>query len=157
MKVILLLVLFLFENNKAYPIEKYECENNEIRIYYQENWYDITLFNVFIKKDICPYVKGNMKIEIDSYVDNKSLDVYVFLNDALLQTKLIEEGIADIKIENPRYKYNMKKNTKEVMAKVKNKEDIKRGSDSIKWAYLFISVWVLYLVWIIIKRNRKQE
>lgn len=158
MRLLILFALFSFLPNEKYEIDKYICENNEIRVYYKENWYTISLFNVFVKEDVCPYLEGNMKIEFDQNIDRDKWDVYVFMDGELLQKKLIEDKVAEIKIENPRYKYDFKEDSKEVIAPIKNKDLKKQSSNSIKWAYVMIVLWIIWLIFYFImrKRNRKR-
>lgn len=163
MKAVTLIVLALFSflHEERYVVSDYQCDNNQIKVKYEDNWYDVQLFNVFIKEDteICGYLKDDIAIEFDSYVKVENpLNVYLFVNDTLLQQTLIDEGKAVTKIDNPKYKYRLKKHTEAVMKEVKNPNTMDTGmTNSKKIALVFILLWIILMGILIMLRIRKHK
>lgn len=150
---ILYLTLFSFTYDETYKVENYSCENNQIQIQYEENWYDFELFNVLLNDDtnVCPYLEGKIEIEFENQAKiAQPLSGYLFVNEKLLQTRLIEEDKAVVKIANPNYKYQFDENEEMVMADENIKKDNKQTSKSRDTALMLIVVYILICLAIII-------
>lgn len=160
MKVLpmIMLALFSFVHEEKYPVQS-TCENNVIQVQYENEWYEVELFNVFLKKDsnICPYIKEKAKISFDSYTKIESpLRVYFFVDDILLQQTLIDDNQATIKINNPNYKYVLKEKKEEaVVAEVKEEKE-KHISYSRYIAYAFLILYGIVCI-ILLKRRKKKS
>lgn len=157
---LIMLTLFSFLHEERYEANDYKCENNEIKIEYEDTWYDINLFNLFIKEDanVCAYLEGDVTFEFDSYVKIENpLNVYLFVDGELLQQTLIDNNDASIKIENPKYKYKLQEKDVKVMNEVNEDDENKETfTMSKKIAIAIIVVWVLLVVILLclrVKRN----
>lgn len=156
---ILYLTLFSFTYDETYKIENYSCENNQIRIQYEENWYDFELFNVLLNEDtnVCPYLEGKVEVEFENQAKiTQPMSGYLFVNKKLLQTQLVEDNKAVIKIANPNYKYQLNKKEEMVMAQENIKNDNKQASQSRDIAIALIVVYILICLTIIIIRLKRK-
>lgn len=158
---LIMLALFSFLHEERYEANNYKCENNEIKVEYEDTWYDISLFNVFIKEEanVCSYLKGDVTFEFDSYVKIENpLNVYLFVDDEMLQQTLIDNNEASIKIENPKYKYKLKEKEVKVISEV-NEVDTHEEvfTTSKKIAIAIIIIWVLLGIVILCFKIRKNN
>lgn len=153
------LALFSFVHNDTYVVENYSCENNQIRIQYDENWYDFSLFNVLIKEesDICAYVEGEVKVEFEPMVKiEEPLSGYLFVNGELLQKTLVEDEIADIKIKNPNYKYDLEVKKEQVLSDSVDNKKKTYSMQSRNIALIMIAVWIFILIYLIVRKSRRK-
>lgn len=163
MKIITLIVLALFSflHEERYEINEYTCEKNNIKVAYDNVWYDVTLFNVFIEEDsdVCSYLDGELSIEFDSYVKIENpLNVYLFVDDELLQQLLIDHQEASVKIANPKYKYPLEKKDTKVMNEIEENHQVKeKFSNSKKIAFAFIGIWVLVCLLLLCFRLKRKH
>lgn len=158
---LIMLALFSFLHEERYVANDYQCENNEIKVEYEDTWYDISLFNVFIKEDanVCSYLKGDVTFEFDSYVKIENpLNVYLFVDDEMLQQTLIDNNEANIKIENPKYKYKLQEKEVKVISEVNEDEAHEEVfTTSKKIAIAMIMIWLLLVILIMCLKVRKNR
>ncbi|NBK96867.1 MAG: hypothetical protein EOM50_02385 [Erysipelotrichia bacterium] len=157
---LIMLTLFSFLHEERYEVSDYQCSNNQIKVEYEDTWYDVSLFNVFLKEDsdVCSYLTGDVSIEFDSYVKIENpLNVYVYANDVLLQQTLIDEQLASIKIDNPKYKYPLIKKEESVMKEVTQANEQKSVSTSKKIAIALIVIYVIVCILILCIKMRKNS
>lgn len=161
---LIMLALFSFLHEERYEVSDYTCKNNVIKVEYEDMWYDVSLFNVFIEEesDVCSYLHDEVSFEFDSYVKIENpLNVYLFVNDELLQQTLIDNKEASIKIANPKYKYQLTKKDTKVMKEVaEGQEQDNVFSTSKKIAIAFIVIYLLLCVLLLclkVKRNTKKK
>ncbi len=145
---LLLIYLALFSCEEKYVASEMRCGNNEVEIMYENNWYSIELFNVFVEDgvNVCEYVGGeNYSVEFEPLVAlTQPYQAYVFIDDELLQQKLIEEEKATIKINNPNYAYVLteKDLAVEVIAEAEEEKEYSSRNTAI---YIIIG-WIVILV-----------
>lgn len=141
--MLIMLTLFSFQQGRNYLVQEVSCKENEIRIRYEGEWYEIQLFNIVLKEkvDVCPYLNGKISIEIDPYVKVENpLNVYLFNDGHLIQQQLINDDKAEIKITHPKYKYKLHQQSDPVMKKMETKKQI-RSSQTRKRAGILMRVW----------------
>ena len=153
----LLFPLFSFDYKEKEVVDVYSCENNTLRIKQDANWFNVKLFNVNLDENtnICTYINGEVSVEFEEAIQFKEpYEVYVFVNDTLLQEKLIDEEKATIKINSPAYKYDLNKQKEMVMAEIKE-EDIDVLSSSRISAILLLCLWGILVVRIVVKKYKR--
>lgn len=116
-----IVALSFFTQGTTYPVELKSCDQDRIFISYEDESFEIKLFNIILqeegKETICAQLNEakDIKIEIDKSSSlEEPINAYVFLDEELLQEKLIMSKGAKIAIHNPEYKY---------AARLKNAED----------------------------------
>ncbi len=147
--MLIMLALFSFQHNTRYPIEEYQCEKNAIKVKYEDHWYALTLFNVVIqeKSDVCSYLEGEVSIEMDPYVKIENpLNAYVYVNDVLLQQILIDDGVAQIKIDHPKYQHHLTAKHLPIMKEVDEEEDYP-PLISRRIALGCVFIWISIVIW----------
>lgn len=156
----IVLTLFSFLHEQKYTVQT-TCENNQIKAKYEEEWYDVDLFNAFVKEeaDVCSYIKEEAQIEFDSYAKIENpLRVYLFVEGALLQQTLIDDGLATPKIENPNYQYQLEKKQEEaVVAEVKEESKKEGVSYSRYIAYAFLGTYLILCFYLYRRKKKKEE
>ncbi len=114
MKVIMtiLLTLFPYLHAQRYEVTLYSCEKEHIVVTENGNPFEITLFN--LRMDDSAWAKtcsllqtaNQLEMEIDPSTQvSEPLAVYLFVDDELLQKRLIRENNAYTLIHNPEYLY----------------------------------------------------
>lgn len=113
----------------------------------------------------CEFLKNAKKIEIEYDKNSDKLDkydrhlVWVFVDNVLLQEKLIENGLAEVKYLYDEYKYTNTLKEKEKIAKEKELNIWKNESNKNKFNYVEITYFAIIItaiiVLIITKNGRK--
>ena len=151
------LALFSFSHDETYHVQSYSCQNNQIQIQYEENWYDFSLFNIIIKEgnDICPYLEGEVEIEFENLAKvEEPFSGYLFVNGELLQKTLIEVGAADVKINNPNYQYELQSKKAQVISdKVESKKKT-YSMQSRNIAIVLIVLWFMLCLYLIVRKRK---
>lgn len=144
-----LLALFSFQHDTRYSVSEYKCNDNVIKVKYEDHWYELVLFNIVLDEnsDVCSYIKGDVSFEIDPYIKIENpLNAYVYVNDVMLQQVLIDERKANIKISNPKYKHILKPKSKPVMKTIEESAG-KKVLVSKRIAIGMIILWVGIVLW----------
>lgn len=86
------------------------CDFNGFLFEYEDSVYSMKLFNIMLndagKREVCSFLSGEVDVEIDASASfTGRTEVYVFIEDELLQKQLIEENLARIHLRNPEFKY----------------------------------------------------
>lgn len=151
------LALFTLMSGITYDVDEYRCKDNILQIAYENKWIEIKLFNIVIEDsvDICTYIKDDIKIELEENIQSQKNEVYVFVNGTLLQSKLIEDNKAKVKLKSPAFKYDFDKKEEMVMSVVEEKEN-DTFSKSRRIAYLCIAFWCISFGFVIRKLMRKR-
>lgn len=120
-----LLTLFSFGADEKYEVKINSCKDNEIVFVYKGKEYTGNLFNIEMNNEGWEYacndiVNANkVEIEIDDIIIVNKIEAYFFVDNVLLNTKLIEEKKASLIVKNPNYKYYKDINEiKEAMAPI---------------------------------------
>lgn len=157
--IILSLTLFSFLTNTLYPAQKVDCNENQIRVFYEGNWFSINLFNVFVHEDVnvCTYLEGDITFEFEELLDIKEpYSAYLFVDGKLLQNVLVDEGKASVLNNSLAYKYQIKEESKAVMS-----ENVERKEDTIVkqrfYAYGIIALYSAFCIAILGKYRSIQK
>ena len=131
---LLITVLFALSpylHQQRYEIKLKSCEKEHIVVQEKDEPFEITLFN--LKTDDAGWTKAcslladaeKIEMEIDPSTQvSEPLAVYIFVDDELLQKRLIQENNAYTLIHNPEYLYE-----KELLA-IEESESVMAISDS---------------------------
>lgn len=159
-------MLFPFLHSQLYEVNFYSCEKDRIILTYQDQPFEVRLFNLKMKNDngwekACRMIQHaeQLQIEIDaSSKIQEPLEVYLFVKDELLQEILIRENLAYTMIHNPEYKYEQKlmdlQNAKQVMgANATNTLQIDTKSQGWIFLSLTLFLWLTLVVYAIFHRR----
>lgn len=140
------------------------CDYNGFLFDYQNNQYEMKLFNVMLNKEdinsICSILSANsVEIEIDLLAATSGIvEVYVFIDDELLQTRLIRDNMARITLRNPEFKYysemvnysETEVNAVEVLTASSRDFDRERANN-----FLFVNFWIIFLIMLFFEVRKK--
>ena len=113
------------------------------------------LFGVGTSHALSIGVFDDIKIELEENIQSQKNEVYIFVNGTLLQSKLIEDNKAKVKLKSPAFKYDFDKKEEMVMSVVEEKEN-DTFSKSRRIAYLCIAFWCISFGFVIRKLVRKR-
>lgn len=154
----ILLALFSFLAGEVYHVDAYQCESNQIQIEYEGTQYSLQLFNIILEEDanVCEYMKGEMTFVFDPYVKIEApFNVYVFMDQQLLQQTLVDRKEAKVKIHNPSYLYQIREQSEPIMKEI---DIIEQGvSDSRKIAYALLVLWLFSVLLLICLRLKNKK
>ncbi|MEG0315245.1 MAG: hypothetical protein RR646_08315 [Erysipelotrichaceae bacterium] len=163
MKVFMIfMVLIPIIKDKQYNVSIKTCTTESIQVELNNDVIEIELFNINITKDgkeyLCRYLneakehKKDIKIEVDNIKQELPLKVYLFIDNELVQSKLIDKDMATIKINNPEYKYIKEMNSKNTVVFNSSDEELlnttktgSRGYILIIFLLLLMSAIIIYL------------
>ena len=107
MKKRLLLTLLPFLQSKRIPCTLHQCDVDVIQLNIDDKIETIDLFNIEVDDyhHVCQVLSRAKKIEIEHDEQALQNQVYLVVDDVLLQKELLAQGYAHLKIANPTYTY----------------------------------------------------
>lgn len=140
------------------------CNYNSFLFEYENNQYEMKLFNVMLNdvgnKSICAILTDNfIEIEIDKLASTSEvIEVYAFVNDELLQVRLIEENMARLTLRNPEFKYysemmnskSVEVNSETVIDGAMRDFDRMRANN-----FLFVNFWLIAMTLLFLGVRKK--
>jgi hypothetical protein len=107
MKKRLLLTLLPFIQSKRTPCTLHQCDVNHISLNIEDKIETIELFNIEVDDyhHVCQVLGRAKTIEVEHEEQALQHQVYLVVDDSLLQKDLLAQGYAHLKIANPTYTY----------------------------------------------------
>ncbi len=153
---LLLIIFTLFSTTRTYDADQTRCDGQSIEVKYEDQWYELQLFNIILKEDvsICPYIEGAVSFRFDSMSNLESdLQAYVYVDGQLLQDQLIEAGVAYVERKNPNYFHVLKEKEEVVEVVATPVEEPYYHSKNIM--YILMMTWSIFMISYIVVLKKK--
>lgn len=165
----LLLGIFSLVPSVSYPAHVVKCANDNIEIKWKENMIQVEFFNITIPDEnwdkVCEsIIEKEISFEIDpSTALEEPLDIYMFVENELYQSKLVENKLADVDIRNPEFTYYElffeADIQKPVIGKYIVREVEKKKSQGYVVIVLLFIMWLFMIVYMgtVVRKRKKRS
>ena len=145
----LVLTLLPFFHDEKYEVQYQSCKDETIVINYQQQEYELKLFNINYTNELshakaCNLLQeaNTIEIEIDPLIKiEKPFNAYVFVDGLLVQEHLIKQELAVPKINHPNYKYSKQMQLQQSVA-----TNISKAKTIQKSQHGYIHIIIYYLL-----------
>ena len=158
MKKLLLFTLFPFFQQQNTLCTLHQCEVDQIVLNVKDETQEIQLFNIQIHdyRYLCQTLQQAQRIEMVTETNMQNNQVYLWVDGELLQTTLLSQGYASLKIANPTYLYGQEMiDASRHIRKTQNNHNTKMVQQNATIGIIYyIIVLVIWLICIILLKKR---